>query len=148
MGQCMADREYQRLLPIAQFAHANPHSLAHPAVAPIRANHQLGRDPAAIAQGDACLACACQKLGGSDAGAKIDIGQCRQMRHHFAAQQPIGQVPAKGQIRDISSIEIMGDTRLGLWSACIDDAHDLKRGRMGAKPCPKPNPVQKIARGL
>ena len=88
--------------------------------AAIGRDDQFRADPRAVGQRHACLGLARENLRGAGAGAEIDIGHRRQMRHHFAPQKPVGQVPAEGQLGNVGGVEIMGDPRLGALAACID----------------------------
>ena len=70
------------------------------------------------------------------------------MSHHLAPQKPVGQVPAKGLVRDIGGIEFLGDPRLGSTPARIDDPHDLQIGGMGRQPRPQTRAIQQRLRRL
>ena len=142
------DGKGQSLLTVAQGGRADAHRLADGAGAAIGADHQFRRDPAAVGQGHAGLGLAGEKLRRAGAGAEIDSRQGCQMGRHLAPQKPVGQVPAKGQVRDVGGIEIMGDAGFGNLAARIDDAHDLKRHGMGRKPVPEARAFEKLARGL
>ena len=133
------------LLPIARCFHVNPRSLPHRRSAPIGGDHQPCADLRPVAQRHDGPVVTGQHPGKAGAGAKIDIGQFRQPRQQLAAQQPVGQVPAKGRIPDLGGVEIRRHRRLG---PGIDDAHHLQRRGMRRQTRPKPGLIQQVARRL
>ena len=138
----------QRLLPVAQRGGGDARGLPHRAGPAIGADHEFRRNPGAVAQAHARFGLAGHQLCRAFAGAEIHIGQLCQMRRDLAPQEPIGQVPAKGQLRDVGGVEIMGHARFRDLAARIHDPHHLQRHGMGGKTVPEPGPVEELARGL
>ena len=138
----------QRLLPVARGPHVDAQGLADGGIAPVCGDDHAGGHAGAVGQGHQGFRLARQQPGGGKAGTKIDIRQFRQTRDHFAAQQPVRQVPAEGLVGNVGSIEILDQARLGLGAACVDDPHHLQRGGKGFQPGPQARVLQDRDRRL
>ena len=146
--QRMGDGETQRLLAVVPRADRDVQRLTQAGVAAIGGDHQTGGQARAVRQGDDSLGTARQQSGGRHAGAKADIGQFGQPRHHLTPQQPVGQVPAKGQVRDFGGVKILDQAGGCLGATGVDDSHDLQGCCEGCQPLPQASRLQHLPRRL
>ena len=144
----MGDGEGQGLLPVACCFYVDPQGLTHSRVASVCPDQQAGRDLTPIGKRCESLGLAGHDPGDGDAGQEGDIGQVCQSGQKFPAQQPVRQIVAKGQIRDVGGVEIPDQARLARDPPGVGNPHDLQRRREGGKPRPEADTVEQAHRWL
>jgi hypothetical protein len=141
------DGEGQRLLPVARVRTPMPAASRTAELRPSAAITSRARSRAPSLSVTRASVSRVSSCAVPMPGRKSAIGS-RQMRHHLAPQQPVGQVPAERLVRDVGGVEIMGHARFRHLAARIHDAHDLQRHGVGRQPLPDADPVEKRLRRL
>ena len=121
----MGDGKSNRFLPITRCFHVDTSGCAHRRAASVRTNHEVATDLGVVGQTYQGVGRARDHVGKSDACFKGHVGQLSQSCDHLAAQKPVGQVPAKRQVRHVSRIKVSSGANGTVLAACIDDPHDL-----------------------